>query len=63
MHALLENNRSHIGSCIGIGHDFSLILPNAKNQARSQYKHPHELEDIKQTKVNLSSQGDGVLYK
>jgi hypothetical protein len=52
MDALLKINGSHRGCHTIVGYEFSVILPNAENEAWSQHKYLHDLEYLIETNVS-----------
>jgi hypothetical protein len=54
MDALLKINGSHIGCCIRVGYELSMIFSNTEDQAWSQHNHLHDLEYPSETKIKLS---------
>jgi len=63
MDALLESNCRHGSSCLGVGHELSMIFSKAKNEAWSQYKYLQGNDELKEAKINITSHGKLVLKK
>jgi hypothetical protein len=61
IYVLLESDRSHGGSCIGVGHECSVKFSNTKDQAGPQHNHLYEREYLREAKKKLRVQGKRVL--
>jgi hypothetical protein len=53
---LLENGSNHVSRFAGVGHELCVIVSsNTKDEAWSQHKHLYRYEDLKQAKIELST--------
>jgi cytochrome b subunit of formate dehydrogenase len=53
---LLENGSNNVSYLAGVCHELCVIVSsNTKDEAWSQHKHLYRYEDLKQAKIDLSS--------
>jgi len=60
LHGLPEINCSHCSSIVRVGHQFSVIVPNAKDEAWSQHKRLYGNDDLNERIEDHSTQWNVV---
>jgi hypothetical protein len=63
MCALLENNRTHASSFVGVGDEVSMIFSNSKDEPWSQYKHLHASGKFENAIEDTRCHRSRVLFK